>query len=260
MTTMAPGTARDRVGFPQAARMEWIKLRSLRSTWWVLALTVAGAVGIAVAVGVNTEDAAADLTNNALAGISLGLLLVGVLGVLAMTGEHSSGMIRATLAAVPNRPLVLAAKAAVFGAVALSAGEAAAFIAFLAGGAALPAGVPAPTLGQPGVLRAVVLGGAGYCLIGLLGVGLGAVIRHTPAAIAVLVGGVYVLAQLVAGFATWIMAWLPIAIVANSLSVARPVGDGQVRFLSPWAGLGVLCLYAAAALGAGAFLLARRDA
>ena len=260
MTTMAPGTARDRVGFPQAARMEWIKLRSLRSTWWVLALTVAGAVGIAVAVGVNTEDAAADLTNNALAGISLGLLLVGVLGVLAMTGEHSSGMIRATLAAVPNRPLVLAAKAAVFGAVALAAGEAAAFIAFFAGGAALPAGVPAPTLGQPGVLRAVVLGGAGYCLIGLLGVGLGAIIRHTPAAIAVLVGGVYVLAQLVAGFATWMMAWLPIAIVANSLSVVRPVGDGQIRFLSPWAGLGVLCLYAAAALGAGAFLLARRDA
>jgi ABC-2 type transport system permease protein len=260
MTTMAPGTARDRVGFPQAARMEWIKLRSLRSTWWVLALTVAGALGIAVAVGVNTEDAAADLTNNALAGISLGLLLVGVLGVLAMTGEHSSGMIRATLAAVPNRPLVLAAKAAVFGALALAAGEAAAFIAFFAGGAALPAGVPAPTLGQPGVLRAVVLGGAGYCLIGLIGVGLGAVIRHTPAAIALLVGGVYVLAQLVAGFATWIMAWLPIAIVANSLSVTRPVGDGQIRFLSPWAGLGVLGLYAAVSLAAGAFLLARRDA
>jgi ABC-2 type transport system permease protein len=260
MTTMAPGTARDRVGFPQAARMEWIKLRSLRSTWWVLALTVAGALGIAVAVGVNTEDAAADLTNNALAGISLGLLLVGVLGVLAMTGEHSSGMIRATLAAVPNRPLVLAAKAAVFGALALAAGEAAAFIAFFAGGAALPAGVPAPTLGQPGVLRAVVLGGAGYCLIGLIGVGLGAVIRHTPAAIALLVGGVYVLAQLVAGFATWIMAWLPIAIVANSLSVTRPVGDGQIGFLSPWAGLGVLGLYAAVSLAAGAFLLARRDA
>jgi hypothetical protein len=260
MTTMAQGTARDRVGFPQAARMEWIKLRSLRSTWWVLALTVVGAVAIAVAVGVNTEDAAADLTNNALAGISLGLLLVGVLGVLAMTGEHSSGMIRATLAAVPDRPLVLAAKAAVFGAVALAAGEAAAFIAFFAGGAALPAGVPAPTLGQPGVLRAVVLGGAGYCLIGLLGVGLGAIIRHTPAAIAVLVGGVYVLAQLVAGFATWTMPYLPIAIVANSLSVVEPVGVGQVRFLSPWAGLGMLCLYAAAALGAGAFLLARRDA
>jgi ABC-2 type transport system permease protein len=256
MTTMA----RDRVGFPQAARMEWIKLRSLRSTWWVLALTVAGAAGIAVAVGVNTEDAAADLTNNALAGIALGLLLVGVLGVLAMTGEYSSGTIRSTLVAVPNRPLALAAKATVFGALALAAGEAAAFIAFFAGGAALPAAVPAPTLGQPGVLRAVVLGGAGYCLIGLLGVGFGAVVRHTPAAIATLVGGVYVLAQLVAGLANWMMAWLPIAIVANSLSVTRPVGDGQLRFLSPWAGLGVLGLYAAVSLAAGAFLLARRDA
>jgi ABC-2 type transport system permease protein len=258
--TATPAAARDRVRFPEAARMEWIKLRSLRSTWWVLALTVAGAVGIAVAVGVNTEDAAADLTNNALAGIALGLLLVGVLGVLAMTGEYSSGTIRATLAAVPNRPLVLAAKAAVFGALALAAGEAAAFIAFFAGGAALPAGIPAPTLGQPGVLRAVVLGGAGYCLIGLLGVGLGAILRHSPAAIAVLVGGVYVLAQLVAGFATWLMAWLPVAIVANSLSVTRPAGDDQIRFLSPWAGLAVLGLYAAATLAAGAVLLARRDA
>jgi ABC-2 type transport system permease protein len=260
MTTATVTTARDRVRFPEAARMEWIKLRSLRSTWWVLALTVAGAAGIAVAVGVNTQDAAADLTNNALAGIALGLLLAGVLGVLAMTGEYSSGTIRATLAAVPNRPLVLAAKAAVFGGLALAAGEAAAFIAFFAGGAALPAGIPAPTLGQPGVLRAVVLGGAGYCLIGLLGVGLGAVVRHSPAAIALLVGGVYVLAQLVAGFATWIMAWLPIAIVANSLSVTRPAGDAQVRFLSPWAGLAVLGLYAAVALAAGAVVLARRDA
>jgi ABC-type transport system involved in multi-copper enzyme maturation permease subunit len=259
-TTTAPGTARDRVGFGQAAQMEWIKLRSLRSTWWVLALTVAGAVGIAVAVGVNTEDATADLTNNALAGIALGLLLVGVLGVLAMTGEYTSGTIRATLAAVPNRPLVLAAKAAVLGALSLTAGEAAAFIAFAAGGAALPPAVPAPTLGQPGVLRAVVLGGAGYCLIGLLGLGLGAVVRHTPAAIAVLVGGVYVLAQLVAGFATWMMGWLPVAIVANSLSVVRPPGDDQVRFLSPWAGLGVLALYAAVTLAAGAVVLARRDA
>jgi hypothetical protein len=211
-------------------------------------------------VGVNTKDATADLTNNALAGISLGLLLIGVLGVLAMTGEYSSGMIRATLAAIPNRPLVLAAKAAVFGAVALAVGEAAAFTAFFAGGAALPEGVPAPTLGQPGVLRAVVMGGAGYCLIGLTGLGLGAIIRHTPAAIAVLVGGVYVLAQVVAASATAMMAYLPIAIVANSLSAVEPVGDGQVQFLSPWAGLAVLCGYAAVTLLAGAWLLARRDA
>jgi hypothetical protein len=260
-TTAVRRVPHGRYRFAQAARMEWIKLRSLRSTWWTLGVTVAGAIGVAVAVGVNTEDAAADLTNNALAGIALGLLLTGVLGVLAMTGEYSSGMIRATLAAIPNRPLVLAAKAAVFGVVALAVGEAAAFIAFFAGGAALPGGIAAPTLGLPGVLRAVVLSGAGYCLIGLLGLGLGAIIRHTPAAIAVLVGGVYVVAQLVAAFAPAIMPYLPIAIVANSLGVVQPVPiEGQLHFLSPWAGLGMLCLYAAVTLGVGAWLLARRDA
>ena len=91
--------------FRHAARMEWIKLRSLRSTWWTLAITVAGAVAIGVTVGLNTRNAAGDLTNNALAGIVPGLLLAGVLGVLTMTGEYTSGMIRATLAAIPRRPL-----------------------------------------------------------------------------------------------------------------------------------------------------------
>jgi ABC-2 type transport system permease protein len=247
--------------FAHAARMEWIKLRSLRSTWWTLAVTIAAAAAIAVAVGVNTEDATADLTNNALAGISVGLLLTGILGVLTATSEHSSGTIRSTLAAIPNRPLVLAAKAAVFGAVALVAGEAASLVAFFAGRAALPAGVAGPALGQPGVLRAVALGGAGYCLIGLLGLGLGAVVRHTPVAVGLLVGGVYVVAQLGAALAPVLMPYLPIAIVANSLTVVQAgMAIGDVRFLSPWAGLGVLAAYAALALAAGAWLLAERDA
>ena len=256
-TTTTPGRYR----FSDAARMEWVKLRSLRSTWWTLAVTIAAAAGIAVAVGVNTEDGAADLTNNALAGISVGLLLTGTLGVLTATSEHTSGTIRSTLAAVPNRPMVVAAKAAVFGALALAAGEAAAFVSFFAGGAALPDRIAGPTLGQPGVLRAVVLGGAGYCLIGLLGLGLGTVVRHTPVAIGLLVGGVYVVAQLLAGLAPVVMPYLPVAVVANSLTVVQPgMAIGDVRFLSPWAGLGVLVLYAAVALGAGAWLLAERDA
>jgi ABC-2 type transport system permease protein len=258
MTTAATG---GRYRFRHAARMEWVKLRSLRSTWSTLAVTIGAAAGIAVAVGVNTEDAAGDLTNNALAGISVGLLLTGILGVLTATSEHSSGTIRSTLAAIPNRPLVLAAKAAVFGTVALAAGEAAAFVAFLAGRAALPAGLAGPSLGQPGVLRAVVLGGAGYCLIGLLGLGLGAVVRHTAVAVGLLVGGVYVVAQLGAALAPVLMPYLPIAIVANSLTVVEAgIAVGDVRFLSPWAGLGVLAGYAAVALAAGAWLLAERDA
>src|SRR5689334_16743002 len=126
MTSLAKEPA-GHYRFAHVARMEWIKLRSLRSTWWTLAITAAGAVAIAVAVGFNTKNAAGDLTNNALAGIVPGLLFAGVLGVLVVTGEYTSGMIRATLAAIPRRPWVLAAKAAVFGAVALALGEAAAF-------------------------------------------------------------------------------------------------------------------------------------
>ncbi|MGI8329526.1 hypothetical protein ACRYCC_06135 [Actinomadura scrupuli] len=252
-TSRAPG---GRYRFPQAARMEWIKLRSLRSTWWTLAVTAVAAIGIGVAVGLNTENASGDLTNNALAGIIPGLLFAGVLGALVMTGEYASGMIQATLAAIPNRPLLLAAKAGVFGAVTLAVGEVTAFIAFFAGGAALRPGIAAPALGQPGVLRAVVLSGTGFCLIGLIGLGLGAIIRHTPAAIAVLVGGVYIVAQFIGGIAPAVGAYVPMAIVGNSLAVARP----DPEMLSPWSGLATLCLYAAALLVTGGWLLTRRDA
>lgn len=251
--------------FRHAARMEWVKLRSLRSTWLTLTITVAGAVAIGVTVGVNTRNFRGDLTNNALAGVVPGLLLAGVLGVLTMTGEYTSGMIRATLAAVPRRPRLLAAKAAVFAAVMLATGEAATFISFFAGGLALQHGITPPTLGQPGVLRAVVLSGTSFCLVGLLGLGLGAIIRNTAVAVTVLVGGVYVAAQFAALIARTAFGYMPILIVANSLSTTKPetCGSGSSicpHFLSPWAGLAVLCLYAAVALAAGGWVFARRDA
>jgi ABC-2 type transport system permease protein len=251
--------------FRHAARMEWIKLRSLRSSWWTLAVTIIGAVTIGVTVGVNTKSPNGDVTNNALAGMIPGLLLAGVLGVLTMTGEYTSGLIRPTLAAVPRRPLVLAAKAAVLGAVLLAAGEAAAFLSFFAGGLALGHGIPAPSLGNPGVLRAVALSGASFVLIGLLGLGLGAVIRHTAAAVTVLVGGVYVAAQFIGAIAHRAMAYMPILIVGNSLSTTKPepCGGGAMgcpHFLSAWAGVAVLCGYAVLALAAGGWLLVRRDA
>jgi hypothetical protein len=261
MTTVRAGHYR----FGNVARMEWIKLRTLRSTWWTLAITAAGAVGIAVAVGINTLNVHADLTNNALAGIAPGLLFAGVLGALVMTSEYSSGMIRATLAAVPNRALVLIAKANVFGLVALLLGEAAAFLSFFVGGAALRHGIAAPSLGQPGVLRAILLSGAGFCLIGLLGLGLGAIIRHTAAAVAAVVGGTFVLSAFIGAVWHQAVTYMPVDIVANSLSTTKPVTcpahAGQCpHLLSAWAGLGVLCLYAAVALVIGGWLLTRRDA
>jgi hypothetical protein len=264
-TTAGTRVPSGRYGLAQAARMEWIKLRSLRSTWWTLAVTVAGTVGIGAAVGLNSRNASADLINNALAGVVPGLLLVGALGVLTMTSEYSSGTIRATLAAIPRRPLVLAAKAAVFGAVTLIAGEAAAFIAFFAAAATVRHGIAAPALGQPGVLRAVVLTGAAFCLIGLLGLGLGAIIRHSAAAVGVLVAGVYVVVQVIGIIAHSAAPYMPILILENSLSTTKPVTCGTdaascPHFLSAWAGLGVLSLYAVIALAAGGWLLAKRDA
>ena len=265
MATAARHAVAGHYRFRHVAHMEWIKLRSLRSTWWTLAITVGGAIAMAAVVGASTRNRAGDLTNNVLAGVVPGLLLTGVLGVVVMTGEYTSGMIRATLAAVPGRPLVLAAKAAVFGVVALAAGEAASFISFLAGGAALRHGIAAPSLAQPAVLRAVVLAGASFSLIGLLGLGLGAVIRHTPAAIAVLAGGVYLAAQFAGFVARGAAGYMPVLIIGNSLSTTKPENCPAhaapcPHFLSAWAGLGMLCLYAAVALGAGAWLLGRRDA
>jgi ABC-2 type transport system permease protein len=264
-TTAATRVPSRRYGLAQAARMEWIKLRSLRSTWSTLAITAAGTVGIGLAVGLNSRDASADLTNNALAGVVPGLLLTGVLGVLTMTGEYSSGTIRATLAAVPRRPLILAGKAAVFGAVTLIIGEVASFIAFFAAAAALRHGIAPLTLGQPGVLRAVVFSGAAFCLIGLLGLGLGAIIRHSAAAVGVLVAGVYVIAQVIGFIAHGAAAYMPILILENSLSTTKPVTCGSdaascPHFLSAWAGLGVLSLYTVIALAVGGWLLAKRDA
>jgi hypothetical protein len=216
-------------------------------------------------VGLNSRDGSADITDNAMAGVVPGLLLTGALGVLTMTSEYSSGTIRGTLAAIPRRRLVVTAKAMVFGAVTLVVGEAAAFLAFFAVAATLRHGIPAPALGQPGVLRAVAVTGAGFCLIGLLGLGLGAIIRHSAAAVAVLVAGVYVIAMAVGIVTHSVAAYVPLLIVENSLSATKPVtcGSGAAscpHFLSAWAGLGVLGLYAAVALAAGGWLLARRDA
>jgi ABC-2 type transport system permease protein len=264
MTVLTRRVPAGHYRFRHVARMEWIKLRTLRSSWWTLAITAAAGAVMAVVIGLNTISRSADLTNNVLAGIIPGLLLIGVLGVLTMTGEYTSGMIRATLAATPRRPLLLAAKAGVFGVASLAVGEAASFLAFFAGRAAFRPGLPMPALSQPSVLRAIVLGGASYCLIGLLGLGLGAIIRHTAAAIAVLVAGVFLIGLIIGAAARGVAAYLPVFIIGNSLTSTKPpscAGAAQcVHFLSPWTGLAVLSLYAAVALATGCWLLVRRDA
>jgi ABC-2 type transport system permease protein len=250
-----------RYRFRHVARMEWIKLRSLRSTWWTLAIAIAAAAGIGVRIGASTTNSAGDLTFDTVPTALIGILLVSVLGVLAITSEYSSGMIRATLTATPRRLLALAAKATVFGVVALITGEAVSFLSFVSAAAALPHGMAAPALTDPGVLRALILTGASYCLLGVLGVGLGAIVRHTGAAVAIVIVGVYLVAPL-AGRTGHMNEYMPLQIVQDSLSVTGSLcGAGRCPgILSPWAGLAMLALYAAVALAVGGWLLVRRDA
>jgi ABC-type transport system involved in multi-copper enzyme maturation permease subunit len=265
VTRPVPGTARDRYRFRHAVRMEWIKLRSVRSTWWLLSFTVLAMVGVGTGVGVGYRShtpvaTSAQIVNNALGGAVLAQLLIGALGVLAVTGEYSSGTVRATFAAVPRRGLVLAAKVAIFGLAAVGVGELAAFAAYVAGQAAI-AGSPVPqaSLGDPAVLRPVLLTGAYLGMVGLLGVGLGTVIRHTGGAIGGLFGAMFVPMFLAAMFGRAgivVLKFVPLFILVNSVAVVTPVPGT----LSAWAGIGVLCGYAGVVLGLGWWLLARRDA
>ena len=132
--------------------------------------------------------------------------------------------------------------------------------AFWAGEAVLKSPAPHATLGQPGVLRAVLMAGAYPALIGLIGLGLGALIRHTAGAISAVVGVLFVLPLILDQLETSIQnaagKFLPMMIAENSLTAVKPVPHS----LSPGLGLGLLCLYAAAALAAGGWALARRDA
>ena len=248
-------------GFRGVTKMEWRKLRSVRSTWWTLAVFAAGMVGLAILIGLKTPahpDPSYDPTENGFAGLAIGQLALGALGVLALSTEFTSGSIRATFAAVPRRGWVIAAKAVVIAAVALGAGEVLAFASFAIGQAAVPHADAHAALGQPGVLRAVLMAGAYPALIALIGLGLAALIRHTAGAISAMVAVVFVLPLILLplGQQNAAMKFLPMMIAENSLTAVKPVAHS----LLAGAGLAMLCLYAAVALAAGGWAMARRDA
>jgi hypothetical protein len=264
---------------------EWVKFRSLRSTWWsiFIALLVSVGLGILFAYlrGRDIEHGNGfepDQTALTLRGFYLAQLAVGVLGVLFITGEYSTGMIRATLTAVPKRVPVWVAKIVVFAAVIFSITLVAAFIAFLGGQAVLSTyhggngffiakggsitpfsghlGVP---LSHPGSVRAI-FGAALYMMgVGLLGLGCGFIIRNTGGAIAALFGLLLVLPLLAEALPTslnqHITKFLPL--LSGTAGMNTVGGTNQ---LSPWSGLGVFAIYVVAALGIGLVVLRRRDA
>jgi len=255
----------NRYGFRHVARMEWIKLRSVRSTWWlaiaaVLAMAVAGA---AVGLGYRSHTpvaTAAQIFNNSLAGAIVAQLLLGALGVLMVTGEYGTGMIRSTFAAVPRRRTVLAAKAAVCGGLALTAGLAASFAGYLGGQLAIRGtAIPAASLGDPAILRAVVLTGGYLGATSLIGVGVGAVVRHSGAAVGTLFALLFVpmiAAGLFGESAVAVGRFVPLLMLLNSIAVTSPVPG----LFAGWVSVLLMGGYAAAAILCGGVLLRHRDA
>jgi ABC-type transport system involved in multi-copper enzyme maturation permease subunit len=203
-----------------------------------------------------------DPTGMALKGLLFSQLIIGVLGVLVMSAEYSTGTIRATLAAIPHRPRVLATKAAVFAAVSLVVGEVLSFGAFFVGQALLTSPAPHATLSQLGVLRAVVGGGLILMVLGLLAMGLATIIRHSAGAITTYIGSIlvvpFIVESLPSSLSHPIMKFMPFQIT-NVMTSIHPV-NAAGSSLSPWVGFGVLCGYAAVALGVAGWLMVRRDA
>ena len=256
-------------------RSEWTKLRTVRSSIWTLVVTILAVVGIgAIATAVTAarwsngdivDHFNFDPTARSLAGVFLGQIVIGVLGVLVMSAEYGTGTIRATLAAVPNRPLVLACKAVVFGLVALVASEVLTFAAFFLGQALLKGSTPYATITQPGVLRAVAGAGLVLTVLGLFALGIATVIRHTAGALSTYVGLLLVLPLILQAFPTSVqhalIKFMPLVIGENMAATRPDIHDfGGGALFSPWVGFGLLCAYAAVALVAGGIVMARRDA
>jgi ABC-2 type transport system permease protein len=193
-------------------------------------------------------------------GIFLAQLAIAVLGVLVVTAEYSTGSVRSTFVAVPQRKAVLAAKATVFAVATFLVGLVSSFAAFFVGQAILSGKGISAGIGSPGALRAVVGAGLYLAVLGLLGLGLGALIRHSAGAIAAVVGLLVVLPGIVAALPS---SW------GNTISPYLPSDAGQAIMgasrggptaLSPWVGLAVFCAYAAIALISAGTALTRRDA
>jgi len=249
------------------ARSEWIKLRSVRSSPLALVATALIVVVGAWLLGAGNRDSAAASPNSPAAfdpvftvfqGIELAQLFIGALGVTTVTGEYTSGLIRGTFVATPQRAQVLAMKALVFTAAVWMCCTAMSYQAFFLGQSVLS---PAKHvgIGDPGVLTAVFGAGLYLTLIGLLGMFIGVLVRRTPAALATLFG---------------LLAVLPIAFLEIPGKITKNLGEylpdaGEQAFrllhsgayaLGPWQGLGVLAGYVAVAAVAAFVLILRRDA
>jgi ABC-2 type transport system permease protein len=257
----------------RALSAEWSKVRTLPGTGLLLlgTVTVTVAVSAATSAALSCTSSAAchpDITQLSLTGTDLGQAVVAIIAVLAVTGEYATGMICTTLAAVPRRTVMLAAKAAVVTTLALTAGALAVLGSLLAGRLILPGkgytpahGYPDLSLADPTVLRASAGTVLYLALIAVLALGVATAVRDAAPAIGTVLGLLYLLPIL--GLAISDPGWhrhlQQIAPMTAGLQIQASTGLNTLP-IAPWTGLGVLAAWAAAALLIGGLLLRFRDA
>lgn len=259
----------SQVSQARVLRSEWTKLWSLRSTRWSLVVAVVGLLlGIANSAFDMSRWYSLPLhvrlhyksVDNALIGWHFSQLAVGVLGVLVITGEYATGMIRSTFMAVPTRLPVLWAKVLVFAAVVFALALPATIVDFFVSAAILTQHHVDPSLSTPHAVRAIIGIPLFFTALAVFTVALGALIRNTAGAVAAFAGILFVLPGFVGVLSTSlqqaISPYLP-SNAASALFTATPNPDDH--FLHPWVGFGVFCGYTAVLLISAAILLVRRD-
>ena len=270
--TLAPVSAtssartRLRVTGPRVVLSEWTKFRSLRSTVYTLLMAVVFMIGLGALITAIAANQPGGLEpgqspiSTSLSGIFFAQLAIGVLGVLLISGEYSTGMIRSSLTVVPRRQPMLWGKLAVFAGVVLLTMLVASFTAFFVGQALLSGQHLDASLSDPGALRAVV-GAALYVTVaGMTALALGALLRNTAAAITTFVAVFFVVPTLTlllpASLTDHFVQYLP----SNLGGVLTGGSSGLAHALAPWTGFGVLGGYAAVLIGIAAWRLRRVDA
>jgi ABC-type transport system involved in multi-copper enzyme maturation permease subunit len=270
------GAARagSRVGFGHLMLAEWTKIRSVRSTVWSLIIFVVLTIGLtalfcwlavhAIQTG-RAPRRSADLVSDPVSfifqtGLGFGQLAIAVLGALTMTTEYSTGVIRASLLAVPKRLPVLAAKCAVFAGLIFVVAEIVAFCSFFVGKVVVHPVVNV-SLGQPGVARAVIGAGLYLTVLGVFALAIGTLIRHSAGAIAAVIGLVLVVGPLLGLLDSYdwgkhVHGWFP-TVAGDYITRVHQQAD---QVLTPWEGFAVFCGWTALLLAAASYLLKRRDA
>ncbi len=250
----------------RSVKAEWIKLTSIRSTWWTaLSMVVMGAGFTTVISGIVANDMA-NGTNGDPVGeyITQGLLFsqisAVVLGALVVTSEYGTGMIRSTLAATPVRSTVMAAKAIVLSLFLFVMGTFTAFAGYFGGNAFFRHAGVGVSLGDPHMLRSMFGAGLYMAGLGVLAAAIGLIVRSTAAAISIVLGLVFIIGQVVQLIPGTVGEWIMKLMPGNAgPGIVVPVSFGP-HMLDPWTGFAVFVAEVALLTLAGLALFQKRDA